>query len=132
MNANTIDKRASKLARNSVFNYFLSPDWRQMAINNSVSDFFLNLNFFLVRICVGSVVVDSLFRVTPIVCGASVFNITLIVVHTMNLIELWQKPEFCLGQCRKVLRKNCFFTSKNINNKISLLLSFCLLYWVYS
>ena len=35
----TIDERGSKLARNSVFDCYLTPDWRQMAIKNSVKRF---------------------------------------------------------------------------------------------
>ena len=37
----TIDERGSKIARNSVFDCNLSPNWRQMAIENSVSNNFL-------------------------------------------------------------------------------------------
>ena len=36
----TIDERGSKIDRNSVFDCHLSPDWRQMAIENSVSNDF--------------------------------------------------------------------------------------------
>ena len=36
----TIDKRGSKITRNSVFNCHLSPVGRQMAIQNSVSNYF--------------------------------------------------------------------------------------------
>ena len=36
----TIDERGSKIARNSVFDCHLSPVGRQMAIENSVSNFF--------------------------------------------------------------------------------------------
>ena len=36
----TIDEHGSKIARNSVFDCQLSPNWRQMAIENSVSDHF--------------------------------------------------------------------------------------------
>ena len=35
--ANTIEERRSKINRNSVFNCHLSPRWRQMAIENTVS-----------------------------------------------------------------------------------------------
>ena len=38
----TIHERGSKIARNSVFDCHLSPDWRQMAIKNSVSNNFLS------------------------------------------------------------------------------------------
>ena len=38
----TIDKRGSKIARNSVFDCHLSPAGRQMAIENSVSNDFLS------------------------------------------------------------------------------------------
>ena len=34
----TIDERGSKIDRNSVFDCHLSPVWRQMAIENSVSN----------------------------------------------------------------------------------------------
>ena len=36
----TIDGRGSKIARNSVFDCQLSPNWRQMAIENYVSNDF--------------------------------------------------------------------------------------------
>ena len=36
----TIDERGSKIARNRVFDYHLSPDWRQMVIENPVSNDF--------------------------------------------------------------------------------------------
>ena len=36
-NVNTIDDRSSKIVRNRVFDCHLSPDWRQMAIKNTVS-----------------------------------------------------------------------------------------------
>ena len=36
----TVDERGSKIARNSVFDCHLSPDWWQMAIKNSVSNDF--------------------------------------------------------------------------------------------
>ena len=36
-NVNTIDERRSKIVRNRVFNCHLLPDWRQMAIQNTVS-----------------------------------------------------------------------------------------------
>ena len=36
----TIDEPQSKIARNSVFDCHLSPNWRQMAIKNSVSNNF--------------------------------------------------------------------------------------------
>ena len=36
----TIDRRGSKIARNSVFDCHLSPIWRQMAIKNYVSNDF--------------------------------------------------------------------------------------------
>ena len=39
-NDNTIDEFGSKKARNSVFDSHLSPDWRQMAIENIVSSDF--------------------------------------------------------------------------------------------
>ena len=38
----TIDEPGSKIARNSVFDCHLSPNWRQMAIENSVSNDFLS------------------------------------------------------------------------------------------
>ena len=37
----TIEECGSKMARNSVFDCHLSPVWRQMAIKNSVSNYFL-------------------------------------------------------------------------------------------
>ena len=44
----TIDERGSKIARNSVFDCYLSPGGRQMAIKNSVSgDFDLRLSIVL-------------------------------------------------------------------------------------
>ena len=36
----TIDKHRTKITRNSVFNCHLSPVWHQMAIKNSVSNYF--------------------------------------------------------------------------------------------
>ena len=36
----TVDERRSKIARNSVFDCHLSPKWRQMAIENIVSNYF--------------------------------------------------------------------------------------------
>ena len=40
VNFNTIDIRRSKIARNRVFDCHLSPNWRQIAIENTVfSDF---------------------------------------------------------------------------------------------
>ena len=39
-NVNNIDDRRSKIVRNRVFDCHLSPDWRQMAIFNTVSSFF--------------------------------------------------------------------------------------------
>ena len=36
----TDDEHGSKIARNSVFNCHLLPVWRQMAIENSVSNYF--------------------------------------------------------------------------------------------
>ena len=36
----TIDDRGSKVDRNSVFDCHLSPVWRQMATENSVSNYF--------------------------------------------------------------------------------------------
>ena len=39
-NVNTIDERGSKIVRNSVFDCHLSPDWRQMAIENIISSDF--------------------------------------------------------------------------------------------
>ena len=39
-NVNTIDERRSKIVRNSVFDCYLSPEWRQMAIKNTVSSDF--------------------------------------------------------------------------------------------
>ena len=36
----TIDERGSKIDGNSVFDCHLSPVWRQMAIENSVSNYF--------------------------------------------------------------------------------------------
>ena len=36
----TIDKRGSKISRNSVFDCHLLPVWRQMAIKNSISNDF--------------------------------------------------------------------------------------------
>ena len=36
----TIDECGSNIARNSDFDCHLSPDWRQMAIENSVSNYF--------------------------------------------------------------------------------------------
>ena len=36
-NVNTVDKRSSKIGRNRVFDCHLSPDRRQMAIENTVS-----------------------------------------------------------------------------------------------
>ena len=39
-----IDKCRSKIVRNRVFDCHLSPDWRQMAIKNTVSsDFFISI-----------------------------------------------------------------------------------------
>ena len=35
-NVNTTEEQRSKIARNRVFNCHLSPDWRQMAIKNTV------------------------------------------------------------------------------------------------
>ena len=35
---NTIDERRSKIVINGVFYCYLSPDWRQMAIENTVSN----------------------------------------------------------------------------------------------
>ena len=37
---NTIDERRSKIVRNIVFDCHLSPGWRQMAIENTVSSIF--------------------------------------------------------------------------------------------
>ena len=47
----TIDKRRSKIARNSAFDCLLSPVWRLMVIknpvsNNFVSSFVESINFF--------------------------------------------------------------------------------------
>ena len=39
-NVNTIDAVRSKIVRNRVFDCHLSPDWRQMAIDNTVSSDF--------------------------------------------------------------------------------------------
>ena len=39
-NVNTIDERISKIVRNRVFDCQLSPDWRQMATENTVSSDF--------------------------------------------------------------------------------------------
>ena len=39
-NVNTIDEFGSKKARNSVIDSHLSPNWRQMAIENTVSSDF--------------------------------------------------------------------------------------------
>ena len=36
-NVNTIDERRSKTVRNRVLDCHLSPEWRQMAIENTVS-----------------------------------------------------------------------------------------------
>ena len=36
-NVNTIDERGSRIARNRALDCHLSPDWRQMAIQNTVS-----------------------------------------------------------------------------------------------
>ena len=35
-NVDTIDKRRSKIVRNRVFDCHLSPNWRQMAIENTI------------------------------------------------------------------------------------------------
>ena len=44
----TIDERGSKINRNSVFDFHLSPAWRQMAIENTVSiDFYLRSSIVL-------------------------------------------------------------------------------------
>ena len=44
----TIDKRGSKIDKNSVFDCHLSPVWRQIAIENSVSnDFYLRSSIVL-------------------------------------------------------------------------------------
>ena len=44
----TIDERVSKIDSNSVFDCHLSPVWRQMAIENSVSnDFYLRSSIVL-------------------------------------------------------------------------------------
>ena len=53
----TIDKRGSKIDRNSVFDCHLSPVWRQMAIENSVSN-----NFYLIS----SIVLA--FSIAPTLC----------------------------------------------------------------
>ena len=39
-NFNIIGERRSKIVRNRVFDCYLSPDWRQMAIKNTVSSDF--------------------------------------------------------------------------------------------
>ena len=39
-NVNVIDRRRSKIIRNRVFDCHLSPDWRQMAIESTVSSVF--------------------------------------------------------------------------------------------
>ena len=39
-NIDTFDKHRSKIVRNRVFDCHLSPDWRQMAIENTVSNDF--------------------------------------------------------------------------------------------
>ena len=39
-NVNTNDERRSKIVRNRVFDCLLSPDWRQMAMENTVSSDF--------------------------------------------------------------------------------------------
>ena len=39
-NVNIIDERRSKIVRNRVFDCLLSPDWRQMAIENAISSDF--------------------------------------------------------------------------------------------
>ena len=42
INVNTIEERRSKINRNGVFDCYLSPHWRQMAIKNTVSIDFLS------------------------------------------------------------------------------------------
>ena len=39
-NVNTIDESRSKIVRNIVFDCHLSPKWRQMAIENTVPNYF--------------------------------------------------------------------------------------------
>ena len=39
-NVNTIDERGSKIVKNRVFDCHLSPDWRQMTIENTISSDF--------------------------------------------------------------------------------------------
>ena len=46
----TIDERGSKTARNSVLDCHLSPVWRQMAIENSVSNDFLSTFFDIINV----------------------------------------------------------------------------------
>ena len=46
----TIDKYVSKIASNSVFDCHLSPDWRQMAIENSLSNDFLSMFVYSINI----------------------------------------------------------------------------------
>ena len=49
-NVNTINKHRSKIVRNRVFDCHLSPVWRQMAIENTVtSDFFFYLHSSIVK-----------------------------------------------------------------------------------
>ena len=55
---NTMDKHGSKIVRNRVFDCYLSPDWRQMAIENTVSS-----NFDP-----HSSIVKCLFALLPIRC----------------------------------------------------------------
>ena len=45
-----IDERGSKTARNSVLDCHLSPVWRQMAIENSVSNDFLSTFFDIINV----------------------------------------------------------------------------------
>ena len=46
----TIDKRGSKMNRNSVFDCHLSPFGRQMAIKNSVSSNFSSTSFHSIKV----------------------------------------------------------------------------------
>ena len=89
----TIDEHGSKIARNSVFDCHLSPVWRQMAIKNSVSNYFL------------SMFVNS---INLLDCRLSGVCLSLDLIHTYGI--LMTLKGLTKGQNIKTLKQMNYFT----------------------